>query len=325
MDVVEEKQTERFARLRARLQRLREHHDKCLSRHMEREKQQKQPSGGPNHDSESSSLPDRPFEQFPDSSLEIIQDSDSDTEIFPPESSHSGPAEDSDDPPLRITDSLLITKEYLELYSSDILQCVEQMTDSESKEFLKNLERRSRCEKKWDVSLLLRAIKDTLKEVPWNAMSLDQIDPDEEVLEVHSDLSQTETDSFCSSSSGPPRSKRGQRTSAGPGSAAATGSSRSTKRQRPESDSGDPETENTKRRSWSFAEVHTVEKTLMAFINSGVGAAWNWLEAGDESKGVGAGGWRLGATGVGEGWNPLEAGGKSVGCDPLEAGGEGMG
>ena len=52
------------------------------------------------------------------------------------------------------------------------------MTDSESKEFLKNLERRSRCEKKWDVSLLLRAIKDTLKEVPWNAGSLDQTDPD---------------------------------------------------------------------------------------------------------------------------------------------------
>ncbi|XP_030259003.1 uncharacterized protein LOC115572723 [Sparus aurata] len=103
--------------------------------------------------------------------------------------------------------------------------------------------------------------------------------PEEVVVEaVDSDLSQTEANSsFCSSSpgssrskrrqstpdefcddsapivipqtsdgpeTGPRRSKRGQRTSVTPGSfePAATGSSRSKERQRPESDSGDPET-----------------------------------------------------------------------------------
>lgn len=114
---------------------------------------------------------------------------------------------------------------------ADIVQCVEEMTESDNKEFLKNLERSGRCEKKWDVCVLSRALK-TLKE-PTRSLDQIQIDPDgkehththkifsffqskclfschicfcypcfsEEVLEaVDSDLSQTEADSsFCSS------------------------------------------------------------------------------------------------------------------------------
>ncbi|XP_042269040.1 uncharacterized protein LOC121898198 isoform X3 [Thunnus maccoyii] len=47
------------------------------------------------------------------------------------------------------------------------------------------------------------------------------------------------------------------------------GSSRSKRRWRAESNSGDPKTETSKRRSWSPEEVQAVEKTLMAFIGAG--------------------------------------------------------
>ncbi|XP_030299864.1 uncharacterized protein LOC115597751 isoform X1 [Sparus aurata] len=403
------RQRTRFTRLNARLQCLREHHDKCLSRHMEREKQQTQPSGGPNQEGKSSSLPELPSEPFADSkSLDISQDSESNTEILTPESSHSGVAEDPDVPPLRRTDSILITKEYLESIAkvssgsessinvidstcgsssegsydltsnapmvklkkqktlqrtskrktlscissdednwgaesgnidttkmgkvkkkktshrtsrrktwpgtssgeesentnntnmgkvkkqktsqrtsrrktwpgtslqghslkkiADIVQGVEEMTESDNKEFLKNLERSGRCEKKWDVCVLSRALK-TLKE-PTRSLDQIQIDPDEEVLEaVDSDLSQTEADSsFCSSLPGSSRSKERQRPESDSGNPQTGPSTWKRKQETVESDSGDLKTENAKRRSWSFVEVHAVEKTLMNFINSG--------------------------------------------------------
>ncbi|XP_076011575.1 uncharacterized protein LOC143004514 [Genypterus blacodes] len=129
----------------------------------------------------------------------------------------------------------------------------------------------------------------------FSGMSLDQIqiDPNEEVrAAMDSDLSETEIDSsFCSMSSasssskrrreteldsdapktGPARPNRGQQTSDEPGSAepATTGPSRSKPRRETESDSYDPKTETSKRRSWSLAEVHAVEKTLMHLIESG--------------------------------------------------------
>ena len=55
---------------------------------------------------------------------------------------------------------------------ADIVQCVEEMTESDNKEFLKNLERSGRCEKKWDVHVLSRALKETLKEATRNTPQL---------------------------------------------------------------------------------------------------------------------------------------------------------
>ncbi|XP_068581294.1 uncharacterized protein [Cebidichthys violaceus] len=69
---------------------------------------------------------------------------------------------------------------------------------------------------------------------------------------------------------GPQIFNSGQPTSDDPDSVdpAITGS-RSKKKQCPESNRGDPKTETSKRRSWSLNEIHAVEKTLMAFIQSG--------------------------------------------------------
>ncbi|XP_035862398.1 uncharacterized protein LOC116039306 isoform X3 [Sander lucioperca] len=131
----------------------------------------------------------------------------------------------------------------------------------------------------------------------FKGMSLDQIqiDPEEEVPEaMESDLSETEAQesSFSSRSSGSSRSKKRQPMTESEEDIAPIGSSTpkrrmqavesdsdddpktgpvpsTSKRKETETDSGDPKTETSKKRSWSMAEVHAVEKTLMAFIESG--------------------------------------------------------
>ncbi|KAM9477350.1 uncharacterized protein Hap1MRO34_010195 isoform 2-T2 [Clarias gariepinus] len=141
------RQSERLTRYKARLQRLKEHHNRCLLQHTAYLESQTQPSGrevpllqstelctasqscknletsldsksdgdscAP-QSSYSTEDPDVPPLRRTDSVFETSLDSKSDGDSCAPQSSYS--TEDPDVPPLRRTDSVFLTKEYLEQF-----------------------------------------------------------------------------------------------------------------------------------------------------------------------------------------------------------------
>ncbi|XP_071329276.1 uncharacterized protein [Trachinotus anak] len=108
----------------------------CLSRHMESIKSQTQPSGSPDQEGGTSSLSERPTELHAASNiLESSPDCDSSADTCMPDSSLSDVGDDPDVPQLTRTDSVIITKAYLEQISkvSDgseaSISCIESSGD----------------------------------------------------------------------------------------------------------------------------------------------------------------------------------------------------
>ncbi|XP_035034812.1 uncharacterized protein LOC118122281 isoform X2 [Hippoglossus stenolepis] len=234
---LETKQKSHIICFHSRMDRLREHHDKCLDRHNEYMKAQTEPPGSPIQEGESSSPSGPPTQQQAATFLEH-SDSDCSADTFILVLSCSDDDDDDPDvPPLTRTDGVIFTEEHIE-YISNVLDaseasmsCIESSGDA--------------CAPSEDL------MHESSSEQPEGPQS------------------QVEEENTCESAS-PDEGKR--RAESGSSDDTHPGPSGSKRRWQPDRDRDyDPKKviKPYLGRYWSVDEVQAVEKTLSPFIESG--------------------------------------------------------
>ncbi|XP_039463650.1 uncharacterized protein LOC120436869 [Oreochromis aureus] len=259
-------------RLKARLQRLRDHHDKCLSRAMDPLKHQTQPSERTNQEGETSSQPQlSPKQLAAAKTLEIIIDVDADTDIdiITPESSYSDAA-DPDVPSLKRTDSIFLTSEYLQSISkvADTPEASGSCIESTDDEYIPSKDSGNESSSEGFDSPAKRVpllkIKKTKKSQKTSRRKTLPSTSSEEMQEdVESDLSETDASKESSFSSSTSRSQRSRsQPTTDEFDEAPTGSSTPKRRKETGSDIDDPKegTSHTHRTPCFASGTSTKEK-----------------------------------------------------------------